>query len=191
VKYFQALLLFCLLFRPLIEFSQNLQFYREDLTFEIKDAYFYVDGFYDFCNNSDSSIHQFLFYPFPLDSAYGEVDSINAVDINARSINIISNKTGKGFYFKIALKPYGIGKYKLSYRQRLLKNKAEYILLTTQKWGKPFDNACYKLFTPSLMKINSISYKPDSVKQTSNKAIYYWNKKDFMPDKNMIIYFSE
>ena len=171
-------------------FSQNLQFYRQDMTFEIKDGFFYVDGIYNFCNNGDKKIQQVLFYPFPLDSAFGEVDSINVFDINANSQNIIANLTEKGFNFKLALNPYEICKYKISYRQKLLKNKAEYILVTAQKWGKPFDYAFYKLITPAWMKMISISYNPDSIKQINNKVIYYWNEKDFVPPKNMIFYFN-
>ncbi|MFH2143996.1 MAG: hypothetical protein ABIJ97_16340 [Bacteroidota bacterium] len=185
----KTFILFCLFLFPYIIFSQNLQFYREDLTFEIKNGFFYVDGIYNFCNNGDKEIQQVLFYPFPVDSLYGEVDSINAIDFNAESQNIITNKTEKGFFFKVGLSPYGIGKYKISYKQKLLKNKAEYILITTQKWGVPFEKAIYKLITPVNMRITSASYSPDSTEQIKDKAIYYWSKKDFMPDKNMIFYF--
>jgi len=171
--------------------SQNLQFYREDLTFEIKDNFFYVDGIYNFCNNGEKEIQQVLFYPFPVDSIYGVVDSINAFDVNAKTLNIITNIAEKGFYFKIKLQSYGIGKYKISYRQKLLKNKAEYILVTTRKWGKPLERAQFKLITPVGLKIISISYKPDSIKQLNNKMFYYWNKKDFMPDRNMLFYFNK
>jgi hypothetical protein len=189
VKFVKRLILFCLFFFPRIVFSQSLQFYREDLTFEIKDGFFYVDGIYNFCNNGDKAIHQVLFYPFPVDSAYGEVDSISAINVNSKSANCLVNKSANGSFFKIDLIPYGIGKYKISYRQKLLKNKAEYILVTTQKWGVPFENAIYKLIAPAKMRITSFSYSPDSTKQIRDKAFYYWSKKDFMPDKNMVFYF--
>lgn len=172
-----------------LAYSQNLQFYREDLTFEIKDSFFYVDGIYHFCNNGENEIQQILFYPFPKDSLYGAVDSINAFDVNAKTLNIITNITEKGFYFKIKLQSYGIGKYKISYRQKLLKNKAEYILVTTRKWGKPLESAQFKLITPVDLKIISTTYNPDSTKQINNKMFYYWNKKDFMPNKNMVFNF--
>jgi hypothetical protein len=170
-------------------YSQNLQFYREDLTFEIRNGSFSVDGIYNFCNNGDKEIQQVLYYPFPNDSLYGEVDSISAFDLNARSQNIIINKTNKGFLFKTEIGPYGIGKYKIAYRQKLLKNKVEYILVTTQRWGIPFESSDYKLITPTNMRITSFSYNPDNSMQTGDKVIYYWSKKDFMPDKNMIFYF--
>lgn len=187
----KAFIVFCSLFFPPILFTQNLQFYREDLIFEIKNGYFRVDGIYNFCNNGDKEIQQLLFYPFPIDSLYGEVDSISATDWNAKSKDIIISKTAKGFYFKIDIDGYGVGKYKITYRQKLLKNKAEYILLTTQKWGTPFENSCYKLITPPNLNITSTSYTPDSIKQINNIRVFYWNKKNFMPDKNFIVEYIE
>jgi len=174
---------------PLFVFSQGLHFYREDLTFEIKNGFFIVDGIYNFCNNGEKEIQQVLFYPFPADRLYGAVDSIYALDMLTGTQAEMINKTGKGFFFKIGLLPYGTGKYQISYRQRLLKNKAEYILLTTQKWGLPFETAFYKLITPADVRITSMSYNPDSTKQKGDRTIYYWSKKNFMPEKNMIFYF--
>jgi len=185
----KKLILYCFLLFSGNVFSQSLQFYREDISFEIKEAFFYVDGIYNFCNNGNKKIQQVLFYPFPLDSLYGEVDYVYVTDFNSGSKNIITNKSEKGFYFEINLAPYGINKYRISYRQMLLKNKAEYILLTTQKWGKPFENAIYKLTTPGSIKITSFSYTPDDTIQSGDKTIYYWNKKDFMPNSNMVFNF--
>lgn len=170
-------------------FSQDLQFYREELTFEIKENYFYVDGFYNFCNNGEQIIKQILFYPFPIDSVYGKVDLIKASDANIRSSNLITTITDKGFYFNLSLQPYGFCKYRISYRQKLLDNKAEHILVTTQNWGKPLENASYKLIAPLDIEITTTSFEPDSVEQKTDCIFYYWNKNDFMPDKNMVFYF--
>ncbi|MCK9204951.1 MAG: hypothetical protein M0P58_11030 [Bacteroidales bacterium] len=172
-------------------FSQDLRFYREDLTFEIKNGFFKVDGIYNFCNNGNMEVHQVLFYPFPVDSLYGAVDSVNTFDYNTGSTNLILNQTDKGFLFKIGLEPYGTGKYRIAYRQKLLKNKAEYILVTTQKWNIPFENAVYKLIAPVEIRITSASYNPDSARQTNDRTTYYWTKMNFMPDKNMIFYFKQ
>ena len=176
-------------FFPKLSFSQSLQFYKEDLIFEIKDNYFYVDGIYHFCNNSNKEINQVLFYPFPIDKLYGTVDSVFAADFKTGSVNIITNKSEQGAYFKIKIEAYGIAKYRIFYRQKTEKNKAEYILKTTHKWGKPFEKASYKLIIPVKLRIISMSYPPDSIKTEKEKILYFWNKTDFMPDKNMEFYF--
>jgi hypothetical protein len=170
-------------------FSQGLQFYKEDLTFEIKNNYFYVDGIYHFCNNSNKEINQILFYPFPVDSLYGFVDTVFAADVKASSVNLITNKSMKGAFLKIRVEPYGIAKYRIYYRQKVEKHKAEYILITTQKWGKPFENVSYKLVVPEKFKLISMSYTSDSTKTEYGKKLYFWHKTDFMPDKNMVFYF--
>lgn len=182
-------LFFLISFFPDFSFSQGLQFYKEDLTFEIRDNYFYVDGIYHFCNNSNTGINQILFYPFPVDTLYGTIDTVFAADVKAGTVNLATNKSKKGAFFKIMIEPYGIAKYRVFYRQKVEKHKAEYILLTTQKWGKPFENVTYKLIIPEEMKITSLSYTPDSTKTGNEKKVYFWNKNNFMPDKNMVIYF--
>ncbi len=176
-----SILLFLLLMTKQVS-SQNLQFYREEINFEIKDNYLYVDGVYNFCNNGKTEINTSLFYPFPIDSLYAEPDSIFSDTI------ILKSKTG--FFFSVKIKGYGVGKYRIRYRQKLLGNKAEYILLTTQKWGVPLERGIYRLVVPQNLKITSFSYPPDEFDEKNNKITYSWNKKDFMPDKNMVFLFS-
>lgn len=178
-------LVICFSFFSNKSFTQSLQFYKEDLKFEIKDNYFFVDGIYHFCNNYNKEINQTLFYPFPVDTLYGEVDSVFAADLKDSLINSIKKKSEKGAYFNIKIEAYGIAKYHIFYRQKIEKNKAEYILKTTQKWEKPFEKASYRLITPEKMKIILMSYTPDSIKTENEKKFYFWNKTNFMPDKNM------
>ncbi len=168
--------------------SQHLDFYREDLSFKIKDNYFYVNGDYYFCNNDKDSINQVLFYPFPTDSLYGTVDSIKIIDLKKQSN--LDYKTGNdGVFFIVKLNPYGVNKYNIRYRHKLLGKKAEYILLTTKQWRKPFEQVNYKLIVDDTINIQSISYKPDSSSTTNNKTTYIWHRENFMPDNNMIIVF--
>ncbi|MFH2143122.1 MAG: hypothetical protein ABIJ97_11905, partial [Bacteroidota bacterium] len=170
--------------------QNNLEFYREDIKFEIQKDIFIVDGTYYFCNTGSNYIKENLFYPFPLnDSLYGGIDSIIVIDLKTnQKIPFIRNKE-KGIYFKINLDPYGIIKYKIGYRQKLLGNTAEYILTTTQSWKKSFEIVNYELITPPNIEILSVSYEPDSIFQAENKFTYLWKRKDFMPDKNMLIRF--
>jgi len=186
------LLLHVLLFFSCLSlFPQNLQFYREDLNFEIKDQYFYVSGIYFFCNTSDKEIKQVLVYPFPKDSlAYGEVDSVSIVNPENNSlVNIIKKKPDE-IYFPVVVKPYKTSKYKIFYRQKILNHRAEYILITTHAWHKPFEIVNYNLRFPIDVRIDSITYQPDSIINTKNYIMFKWQKKDFMPDKNLLIWFN-
>ena len=178
--------LFILFFPNL--FCLDIDFFREDLNFEIKDSYFYVDGIYYFRNNSDTEIKRLLFYPFPRDSHNGIVDSMRAICLIDSSDCI--TKTGEnGFSFRVKLAPHQEQKYRISYRQKLLTNEAEYILTTTQKWRKSFEEVNYKIRLPKDIILDSLSYFPDSLKTVGNKNIFFYHKENFMPDRNMKIWF--
>jgi len=168
-------------------FSQDLEFYKEDLFFEIKNHCFYVKGIYYFSNVSNNNIVKPIFYPFPINKTeYGIVDSIIIKDINA-NITVPFKKDSLGVLFYLKLDAYQTTKYQISYQQNLLSNTAEYILLTTKNWGKPFEQARYQL-TLSDCKINSFSITPDSSSFSNHKSLYFWNKHNYMPDSNMVFH---
>jgi hypothetical protein len=182
------LLLLILIFVSInISKSQNIEFYREDLTFKLSETHFTVDGLYYFCNVSSEDITKTIFYPFPIDSLYGIIDSVFVENEEKLPVKFFQEKN-KGIYFKMNIPPYGIKKLRINYRQEIYKNKAEYILTTTKYWNKPFEIVNYKLIVPKEIKISSLSYKPDSTFSTNKNKVYLWQKKDFMPTKNMIIY---
>jgi hypothetical protein len=184
----RGLNLIIILFSIIHLYSQNPEFYHENIDFEIKGQYFYVKGDYYFSNSTKDSIKTILTYPFPSDKEYGEVDSVEV--FNLSDLKNTNYKIGKAAAsFAIKLGPYSAKKYRISYRHKLLGNKAEYILLTTKHWHKAFERADYRLFVPENMKIDSISYKPDSTYVRNNKQVYVWHKSNFMPDKNFYVYY--
>jgi len=128
-----------------------------------------------------------LFYPFPQDNAYGKVDSIFV--INTQDTMQVTNLRNslKGSSFTIHIKPDSTAIYRIGYRQELKESKAEYILTTTQVWGIPFEQVNYKLEFPKEFSLDSISYMPDSLREKSDKYIFFWHKEHFMPDKNFEI----
>ena len=181
------IIIFILLFSIKFLQAQNLQFYQEDLDFKIEENYFYVDGLYYFKNTSSKEINRRLFYPFPQDNAYGKVDSIFVINIQdpLKETNLRNNLKGSSFI--IHIEPDTIAIYRIGYRQELKESKAEYILTTTQAWGSPFEQVNYTLEFPKEFSLDSISYMPDSLREESDKYIFFWHKENFMPDKNFEI----
>jgi hypothetical protein len=169
--------------------AQDIQFYKEDIDFVVKNNYFEVNGIYYFCNVNNRKTKIDLFYPFATDSLnYGDVDSIKVTKKDA-DIHFI-RKDNQGIYFLLEMDPYGTSEYYISYRQKILGNKAEYILMTTSKWNKPLERVNYRLILFNEIKPAYLSYKPDSFKIINGQTIYYWQRKDFMPDKNLIFEFN-
>ena len=170
--------------------AQDIEFFREDIKFEITDNYFIVDGDYYFCNVGERSVNQLLYYPFPSGSDYGEVDTISVINLKTKS-DVLRNFNNNGASFVISIEPYNIEKYKIFYRQKFFGNKAEYILNTTKSWKKPFEKANYELIIGINYVIDSVSYMPDSAAIIGDFQHFYWNKHDFMPDRNFVIYFNK
>lgn len=171
--------------------SQGLEFYREDLTFYLKNGCFELDGIYFFCNTSKDTTHQVLFYPFPEDPGYQKFDSASVINLTDGSVIMYKTKKDfSGIYFPVTVSPYKSVKIKVYYRQRISGNIAEYILLTTHAWKKPFEVVNYRLIADKGIVIENISYTPDSVYNDSTGTNYLWRKRDFMPDRNFLFEFT-
>lgn len=180
--------LFIILFISVALECQPIEFFREDITFTIQDSLFCVEGVYHFRNVTEKPVTSVLFYPFPADSLYGGVDSVLIYNLTD-SIPVELRRRGNGVSFQVSLEPFRVGKYKIFYRQKLYGNKAEYILTTTKYWEKPLQVANFQLEIPNHIKIDSLSYEPDSVYVNKGKSKYFWQMNNFMPDKNFIILF--
>ena len=185
------IIIFILLFSFKFVQAQDLQFYQEDLDFKIEENYFYVDGLYYFRNLSNKVIKRRLFYPFPQDKVYGKVDSIFVINIQDPLKETDLRNNIKGSSFTIHIEPDTIAIYRIGYRQELKETKAEYILTTTQTWEIPFEQVNYTLEFPKEFSLDSISYMPDSLREESEKYIFFWHKENFMPDKNFEINFNK
>ena len=157
----------------------------------IEENYFYVNGLYYFRNTSNKELKQRLIYPFPQDSAYGKVDSLFVINVIDSTITTNMQNGEKGASFTIQIDPDSTAIYRIGYRQELKDKKAEYILTTTQTWGRPFEQVNYKLIFPKELKLDSLSYMPDSLRDENNQFIFFWYKDDFMPDRNFEIHFSK
>ncbi|MFC2088061.1 hypothetical protein ACFLSX_00535 [Calditrichota bacterium] len=117
-----------------------------------------------------------MFYP----------DSIKVVDIlNNKEISFIDSK--KGIYFPIEIAPRKTELYKVFYSQKTAKNAFEYILTTTQRWGKSLEKAEFIIKLPSKFDLKFLSYEYNEKKEVNNYVVYKILKENFMPQKNLII----
>jgi hypothetical protein len=167
--------------------AQDASFYKENITMKIEKDYFYVTGDYFLKTSGDSSI--VLVYPFPDDSLYGEVDTIFVFNVNENKPVEILDRRDYGVVFKINFEENNEVHLLISYRQKLLGNKAEYILETTASWRKPLEQADYQLIIPAEMQIVSFSYQPDHFMNAGDERIFYWSRQHFMPVVNMVFEF--
>ncbi|MBN1326328.1 MAG: DUF4424 family protein [Candidatus Cloacimonetes bacterium] len=173
-----------------IALPAQVNFIAEEINFCLSKNHFSVEGYYHFRNNSTTAVSRLLFYPFPLDSCYGEVTDIKAVMIEGDSTSILLDHHTNGLSFTISILPGETAVYLLAYVQELRCNRAEYILTTTRSWKKPLENVDYRLTVSQDIIVDSLSILPDSISVSETERQFYWHRKNFFPDRNFIVFFN-
>ncbi|MFO7897040.1 MAG: hypothetical protein R6U84_08915 [Candidatus Cloacimonadales bacterium] len=169
--------------------AQELEFYREDLNFEIRENHFLVKGYYYFRNNSPQLIKRTLFYPFPTSEIYGTIDSLFAFSDSTDSRDVLLSQNEKGALFKIELEANSEAIYHIGYRQELFAQRAEYILTSTSTWGQALQEVNYSLILPKSLQLLSLSYLPDELSEQADFYRLQWHKTDFLPQHDFIVEF--
>lgn len=166
-------------------FSQGITFYREDINFTIDRNYFYVDGYYWFANNSDKNVEGTIYFPVGNKNDRVVFDSVQVFVMPQSVSKSIMHKTSLGFYFRVNVNVGDTVTYNIKYRQKLSGDSVKYILLSTKTWNKPLVYAVYKLIVKQNIAIKKFSYTPDKVYSINNEKIFYWEQKNFMPERDM------
>lgn len=164
--------------------SQNISFYKENITMKIEADSFCVTGIYYL--RGDEHERATMIYPFPVDSLYGEVDSFYIYNLitNESIIPQQINKNNAVFSIDFADNQELI--IQISYRQKLLYNYAEYILKSTINWKESLDEAYYQLIIPEYIEITKFSIFPGDSIIADNEKIYMWEEYNYLPEKNLI-----
>lgn len=166
-------------------FGQRGDFFKEDITFRLSEGSLDVDGYYWFANSGSNPVNSEIYYPFASGSGKS-IDSIRLYNITAGYRPGWKMEDSGGIYFQLNIPPRDTVLLQIGYRQKLSGRRAQYILQTTQAWGKPLDIADYKLVTPDTLTIKHFSYPPDKTYIIEKSKIYYWEKRHFMPGEDMI-----
>ena len=167
-------------------FGQIPQFVSEKIEITISDNLCLIEGDYFFLSDYSVPIKKNLFYPFPVDSLLLYPDLIKVKDVQ-KNKNISFTKTKTGIYFPIEIPQRKTVIYKVFYSQKIKGNRAEYILTTTQKWGRALEKADFIIKLPKEFELKYLSYEYDKMETVNNYIIYKIHKENFMPEKNLIV----
>jgi hypothetical protein len=170
-------------------YSQELSFYKEDITFTLDRMHFTVDAFYWFANTSDKTCEKIIYYPFGNNSEKEQIDSIEIVNSSLNMIPTIIDHDKNGFSFLLRITAKDTNIYHIKYSQKIASDSVKYILISTQQWNKKLDNAAYKLIVDKNIELTGFSYKPDRVDDFTGEKRYYWAMNNFMPAVDMIFHF--
>jgi hypothetical protein len=167
--------------------GQDLQFYREDILFNIDEKSAVTDAQYYFCNVGEKDMSVRLFYPFPKDTKE-LTDSIRVENLKTKSA-ISFRAARSGIFFEIFVKAYGQEAYSVYFRQKLNDGHFKYILKSTESWGRSLEFANYELQMSSILIPDSFTYPPDTSFIQNNTQYFKWKKTDFMPEKDFDVFF--
>lgn len=181
--------LFFMLLSCLSVYSQRLDFFREDLTFQIDSNHFTVSGQYFFRNNFDSQQQTLINYPLPRLTENSLFDTILVFSDDDPTVPLPLYIHDSLVTFNITLPPGSVQPITIIYSQRHNGNYAKYILTTTKYWGKPLQLAEFKLVVPDYINILNCFESPDKISEFDGVSIYQWMRQNFMPAKDFEIWF--
>lgn len=181
------IILFVFLILHTAVLCQGINFFGEDITFRLDNGYFIVDGIYWFNNESNKPVEKIIYYPFPTDSAAGEVESISIYNLSEQQEEIALDISDKGLRYLLMIAAKDTAIYRIGYRQKVSNNCVKYILTSTAYWSRPLDWVNYKLITDNKTEIKKFSYEPDRLYQIDNEKIFFWERKDFLPEFDFVI----
>ncbi|HVN47367.1 MAG TPA: hypothetical protein VMU30_00955 [Bacteroidota bacterium] len=170
-------------------FSQEITFYKEDITITFDHATLLVDGYYWFINHAQAEKTTEIYYPFGITSPHEQVDSVTVTNISQNYSPLLQNQSNKGVMFLLDLPAGDTTVYHITYRQTVLSDSARYILTSTQQWHQPLAHAEYKLILNEQTVLKDLSYSPDKTYHIGNQNIYYWKQDQFMPSRDIVFHF--
>ena len=181
------LLSFLLLTQTLI--AQSFDFYKEEISFGIDPVFFSVSGDYYFRNNTGRMLSPEITYPVRKSAPGKPFDTVMAYDVSGQALSLKMTITDTIALFKINLPPYAHKMIRVIYRQRHNGTEARYILLTTKKWNKSLEEARYSLVIRKNIIVDHFSIAPDRSVEFGDTTVYYWKRKNFMPDRDFEVKF--
>ncbi|MFQ3580208.1 MAG: hypothetical protein SNJ71_08740 [Bacteroidales bacterium] len=182
---FRAFSVLCLVACAFISNAQAIRFYKESIHFTLTKKHFHINGFYSF-SFSQKMQSNLILYPFPID-----ISLIDTIVVK----NITTNKTipystqNRTITFQLLNEKYDSLLIEISYRQKIESSPVLYILTTTSFWNEPLEEARYLLEIQDNLKVDSISYEPDKIWKKNKKKFYYIERKNFMPERDFIVWF--
>ena len=145
----------------------------------VNEGEFAISGIYYFRNNTDSNRPMPIVFPFYIDDSTHYPHKIEAFvfDGDQKSkLDFQENKERGSIRIHIPMKPKSTSVWRLEYTQKIDKPQATYILKSTQAWGRPLEEALYKIDIPNDIDIDYIWADVDSVTGKDSREILWIHK---------------
>jgi len=180
------------LFRDGSSSSQKLanpiEFIKEKVVISLSHEQAKVEGIYFFYNSSEEAQNINMLYPFHKDNDHPYPHSIEVWEVNSDSLEKLPWARGTNdICWQARFLPNETKKIKVEYEQSLKTRSFTYILTSTKKWRKPIKESNFIVKVPTYFKNVLLSYPTNRVEKKDNLIFHFINKKDFMPQKDLIV----
>jgi hypothetical protein len=160
-------------------------FSGEDIKIEILNSSSYrIKALYFFRKDLSSNNQLNVFYPIPSNSNLSFPLDFNC-DAHGRSVQFSPDQKGKGFFITIGSGPMETCTLDVSYSQKSRNGEGRYILTSTAAWGRPLEWGEYHIEIPENIRLDSVSFKPDTIQIIGEKKIFTFRKTNFSPLKDI------
>jgi hypothetical protein len=166
--------------------AQTTQFVREKITVRVHGTYCTLDASYYFRNHGASVAQCPIFYPLLNTKTLPFPDSLFAAE-DTSTTPLALNRTKDGVSFSIRIPPDETKCVRVWYRQRTPVKRFEYILTTTQLWGKPLELAEFIIIVPDSLQLTFKSIPVDKIVKHGSETEYHSVQRNFMPTANLVI----
>jgi len=174
--------------------NMPVEFFKEEISMTVNKSEFAISGTYYFRNNTDGDKPMPIVFPFYIDDSthYPYEIKVSAIEGNdERPLEFQENRERGSIRFDIPMKPNDTTAWRLEYAQKIDRPQATYILQSTRAWGKPLEEAQYRIDIPDNINVDYIWADVDSVTDSGNREVLWIHKTEYLPFKDMIIRWKE
>jgi hypothetical protein len=148
-----------------------------------------VTGEYFFASKSGVRVSTPIVYPIPVDSIHA-FPHVISVKQSGKQIPFESLPEDGTIVFSLTFAAKTSPCVTICYRQRLSRPTARYILLSTGTWGEPLQMGYYRIALPAQTRLAFLSYPSDKVSAARDSTVYEFARKNFMPEKDIVVEYS-
>jgi hypothetical protein len=170
--------------------SQPLNFYKEKIVIDVQEYFCNLSCNYFFVNNDSLISNTTILYPFIVNDSLPFPQKISVKNENDNTF-LKFVKEPMGILFQIHVQPKDTVVITVDFTQQTPYKMMEYILTTTSEWKMPLKEADYIIKLHENLQLVSSSLGYDSTKTDNKLSYFYLHKKNFMPDKNLLINWRE
>jgi hypothetical protein len=171
--------------------AQSIILVRENVVIHLDSVHIRVNGEYLFRNTTGHEISQTMFFPLPSIKGNQKLDTLSITNASTNTPIRSFRRMAAGIFYQLSFQAQEQKKLRLYYSHDHDGKEAKYLLMTHVKyWNKPVSLEEFSvIFDEQEITIDSLSYKPDKTIVDKGKTTHSWHKVNFMPDKELDIWF--